>query len=94
MCPRFFSLSNVCLFHQTPGLVNFCAMNRNMTQLPKKPRRLKKALREYIFSSSSVRNEVNTLLMLATIMRIARFEPPIKPLHQIFTWKKLQKLNP
>lgn len=47
---------------------SFWATNENITQDPRNPKRLKKALREYDRSSSSVRNDANIRLMLATII--------------------------
>lgn len=49
-------------------LDNFWATNEKTTQLPRNPRRLKNAFREYNRSSSSVRNDAKMRRMLAMIM--------------------------
>ena len=51
------------------------ATNRNITQDPKKPKRLKNAFLEYKRSSSSVRNRAKIRLMLATIILYILMSP-------------------
>lgn len=55
------------------------ATKEKRTHEPKKPSKLKNALREYNLSSSSVRNEANILLMLAIIIS-ASLETTLFPL--------------
>ncbi|OVF08859.1 putative sulfiredoxin [Clavispora lusitaniae] len=51
-----------------PCFESFCATKENITQSPKNPNKLKKALREYDRSSSSVRNDEKIRRILATII--------------------------